>query len=137
MKIGEFDLYETELEKLLASEFVESFEIQDEQEPPYYISHHHVVRPESESTPVRIVWHSARRNNFGFSMNDALHKGPDLLNQFFKCIICFRENPIAFLGLTWLAFGKKTGNSIGSCGGTKTVLMLKPINGKDLASSPM
>ena len=95
-KSGEYDLYKNEMEKLLASEFVEPVEIKDE--PAYYISHHHVIRPENESTPVRTVWNSAKKNSFGFCMNDALHKGPDLLNQIFKCIIGFRENTIAFIG---------------------------------------
>ena len=96
-KSGEFEMYSKEMNKLISSDFVEPVDI-ELGESAYYITHHHVIRAESESTPVRIVWNSARKNSHGFCINDVLYKGPDLLNQIFKCLIGFRENPVAFIG---------------------------------------
>ena len=94
---NEFEIYANEMDKLIKSDFVESVQDNDSKSG-YYIVHQHVIRPDSESTPVRIVWNSARRNNLGYCMNDTLHKGPNLLNHILHCLIGFREKPVAFLG---------------------------------------
>jgi hypothetical protein len=44
----------------------------------YYISHHAVVRSDSKSTPLRIVFNSSLPFQ-GQCLNDYWHKGPDLL----------------------------------------------------------
>ena len=48
--------------------------------PIHYISHHEVLRPDSKSTPVRIVFNSSA-NYMGHVLNDYWAKGPDLLNS--------------------------------------------------------
>ena len=65
--------------------------------PVHYISHHEVLRPESKSTPVRIVFNSSAAFR-GHRLNDYWMKGPDLLNDLFGVVLRFRENEIAFIG---------------------------------------
>ena len=65
--------------------------------PVHYISHHAVLRPESNSTPVRIVFNSSAVFQ-GHRLNDYWMKGPDLLNDLFGVVLRFRENEVAFIG---------------------------------------
>ena len=64
--------------------------------PVHYISHHTVFRPESKSTPVRIVFNSSAVFQ-GHRLNDYWMKGPDLLNDLFGVVLRFRENEVAFI----------------------------------------
>ena len=62
-----------------------------------YISHHEVLKLESKSTPIRIVFNSSA-NYMGHILNDYWAKGPDLLNSLIGVLIRFRENKIAMIG---------------------------------------
>ena len=60
------------------------------------ITHHEVLKPESKSTPVRIVFNSSA-NYMGYVLNEYWAKGPDLLNNLLGVLIRFRENRVAFI----------------------------------------
>ena len=63
----------------------------------YYIAHHGVFKPESTSTPLRIVFNtSAVYGNV--SLNDCLAKGPSLLNNLLGVLMRFRSYKFAFVG---------------------------------------
>ena len=72
-------------------------ELQKYKGPVHYISHHEVLKPDSKSTPVRIVFNSSA-NYMGHVLNEYWAKGPDLLNSLLGILIRFRENEIAFIG---------------------------------------
>ena len=59
--------------------------------PVHYVSHHGVLRPETASTPLRIVFNSSAVYQ-GHCLNDYWLKGPDLLNSLFGVILRFQEN---------------------------------------------
>ena len=65
--------------------------------PVHYIGHHEVLKPDSKSTPVRIVFNSSA-NYMGHILNEYWAKGPDLLNNLLGVLIRFRENKVAFIG---------------------------------------
>ena len=65
--------------------------------PVFYIPHHEVRKPESKSTPMRIVFNSSA-NFRGHNMNEYLAKGPDMLNDLAGVLIRFRENYVAIAG---------------------------------------
>ena len=65
--------------------------------PIHYISHHEVLKPDSKSTPVRIVFNSSA-NYMGHVLNEYWAKGPDLLNSLLGILVRFRENEVAFIG---------------------------------------
>ena len=65
--------------------------------PKFYISHHAVMKPDSKSTPCRIVFNSSAKF-MGLSLNDCLAKGPSLLNNLLGILMRFRENRFAFIG---------------------------------------
>ena len=72
----------------LSQEDMENFE-----GPVHYIPHHAVLRPESKSTPVRIVFNSSSVFQ-GHKLNDFWLKGPDLLNSLFGVLLRFREREV-------------------------------------------
>ena len=72
-------------------------ELEEYKGPIHYISHHEVLRPESKSTPVRIVFNSSAIFR-GHRLNDYWKEGPDLLNDLFGVVLRFRENEVAFIG---------------------------------------
>ena len=65
--------------------------------PVHYISHHEVLKPDSKSTPVRIVFNSSAKY-MGHVLNEYWAKGPDLLNNLVGVLIRFRENQVALMG---------------------------------------
>ena len=65
--------------------------------PIHYISHHEVLKPDSKSTPVRIVFNSSA-NYTGHVLNEYWAKGPDLLNNILAVLIRFREYEVVFIG---------------------------------------
>ena len=65
--------------------------------PVHYISHHEVLRPDSKSTPVRIVFNSSA-NFMGHVLNEYWANGPDLLNSLVGVLLRFRENEYGFMG---------------------------------------
>ncbi|KAL1006955.1 hypothetical protein UPYG_G00079630 [Umbra pygmaea] len=65
--------------------------------PIWYISHLVAPNPHSSSTPVRIVWNSSQEFR-GLSLNNLLHKGPDVLNPIRGVLLRFRSRLHAALG---------------------------------------
>lgn len=65
--------------------------------PVFYISHHEVLKPESKSTPCRIVFNSSA-NFRGHILNDYYAKGPDMLNNLLGVLVRFRERAVAMIG---------------------------------------
>ena len=84
----------TEMEDMSFFRKLSEQEINDYKRPVHYISHHAVLRPESTSTPVRIVFNSSATYQ-GHKLNDYWQKGPDPLNSLFRVILLFRENKVA------------------------------------------
>ena len=65
--------------------------------PTHYISHHEVLKPDSKSTPVRIVFNSSAKY-MGHVLNEYWANGPDLLNNLVGVLIRLRENQVALMG---------------------------------------
>ena len=65
--------------------------------PKFYLSHHAVVKPESKSTPCRIVFNSSAKY-MGLSLNECLAKGPSLLNVLLGVLLRFRQDKVGFMG---------------------------------------
>ena len=63
----------------------------------HYFSHHEVLRPDSKTAPVRIVFNSSA-NYMGHGLNEYWAKGPDLLNSLLGVLVRFRENDTALMG---------------------------------------
>ncbi|XP_045115478.1 uncharacterized protein LOC123507035 [Portunus trituberculatus] len=64
--------------------------------PVLYLPHHEVHKPESRSTPLRIVFNSSA-SYMGSSLNDFLAKGPDCLN-ILGVLLRFRQDFVGLIG---------------------------------------
>ena len=92
--------YDNQMKEMEALNFARKLseeEMKNYKGPVHYISHHAVVRPEKKSTPVRIVFNSSSVYQ-GHKLNDYWKKGPDLLNNLFGVVLCFREKEVAISG---------------------------------------
>lgn len=72
-------------------------EMRNYEGPVHYIPHHEVLKPESKSTPIRIVFNSSA-SYMGHVLNDYYAKGPDTLSDLFSILLRFREKPVAITG---------------------------------------
>lgn len=62
--------------------------------PSYYAAHHCVWKPDSPTTPCRIVFDFSMKSDNGISLNEILYKGPKLQNHMFTILLNFRLYPI-------------------------------------------
>ena len=64
--------------------------------PIHYVSHHEVLHPDSKSMPVWIVFYTSAKY-MGHALNEYWAKGPSLLNSLLGVLIRFRENEVALI----------------------------------------
>ena len=94
------ELYKQQIQDMLdrgVAKIIRRDELQSYDGPIYYLSHHEVMKPDSLSTPCRIVFNSSAKFG-GHVLNDYWAKGPDLLNNLLGILIRFRENSVAVAG---------------------------------------
>lgn len=67
-------------------------------EPPvtYYLPHHGVIRENSLTTKLRVVFNGSSRTSTGVSLNDLLHIGAKQQKDVFDVLIWFRQFKYAF-----------------------------------------
>ena len=92
--------YEEQMTEMVKMNFCRKLsedEVKNYKGPVHYIPYQAVIRPEKKSTPVRIVFNSSFVFQ-GHKLNDYWMKGPDLLNNLFGIVLCFREREVALVG---------------------------------------
>lgn len=68
----------------------------DSDENTYYIPHHAVLKPESATTQMRIVFDASSKTSTGYSLNDNLFCGSKLQQDLPGIILRFRLHPVVF-----------------------------------------
>ena len=63
----------------------------------HYIAHHPVIRPDKDTTKVRIVYDASARSG-GPSLNDCLYVGPPLTQEILDVLLRFRVHGVALAG---------------------------------------
>ncbi|XP_037823546.1 uncharacterized protein LOC119611923 [Lucilia sericata] len=58
----------------------------------YFLPHHAVLKPESSTTKLRVVFDGSCKTNTGCSLNDKLLTGPIIQNDIFTIILNFRNS---------------------------------------------
>lgn len=87
--------------KLFMQNYLDSgymMEIKDfsKREKCYYIPHHCVIKPESTTTKLRVVFDASCKTSLGISLNDTLLIGPKLQKEIFSVLLNFRCGAVAF-----------------------------------------
>lgn len=60
-------------------------------EQSYFIPHHAVMKPSSESTKLRVVFNGSAKTTSGYSVNDIQMVGPTIQDSLFNILIRFRQ----------------------------------------------
>ncbi|XP_011884091.1 PREDICTED: uncharacterized protein LOC105571233 [Vollenhovia emeryi] len=68
--------------------------ISDNEEPPhsYYLPHHCVIRSDSETTKLRVVFDASAATTNGVSLNDLQMTGPVIQSDLFSILVRFRKH---------------------------------------------
>jgi len=61
----------------------------------YYLPHHHVLKPDSLTTKLRVVFDASAKTSSGVSLNDIQLVGPKLQDDLFPLLLRFRSHVIA------------------------------------------
>ncbi|XP_052749788.1 uncharacterized protein LOC128200426 [Galleria mellonella] len=64
----------------------------------YYIPHHGILRPESVTTPLRVVFDASAKDANNLSLNDTLLPGPKLQLNITDLLLRFRWHSVVFTG---------------------------------------
>lgn len=62
----------------------------------YYLPHHCVVKPDSSSTKLRVVFDASAKSESGLSLNDVMKVGPTVQSSLFDIILRFRTFKYTF-----------------------------------------
>ena len=62
----------------------------------YFIPHHCVLKPDSSTTKLRVVFDASAKTSTGRSLNDILHKGPTVQSELFSILLRFRLHKFVF-----------------------------------------
>ncbi|XP_063994477.1 uncharacterized protein LOC135172028 [Diachasmimorpha longicaudata] len=62
----------------------------------YYLPHHGVLRPDSTTTTLRVLFDASHRSSTGVSLNDILHSGPKLQTECSDVLIWLRRHRLVF-----------------------------------------
>ncbi|XP_036320855.1 uncharacterized protein LOC118735292 [Rhagoletis pomonella] len=68
------------------------------QQCKYFLPHHCVIKDDSSTTKLRVVFDGSASTTSGFSLNDLLMAGPTIQPKLFNILIRFRTFPIALTG---------------------------------------
>lgn len=63
----------------------------------YYLPHHGVVREDSSSTKLRVVFNGSSKTSFNNTLNDQLHIGPSLQSKICDVLLYLRSHRYIFL----------------------------------------
>ena len=91
--------YQSQIEDMVARRVARKLsdnEIYGYEGPIFYIPHTEVLKPDSSSTPLRIVFNSSAKY-MNISLNEMWAKGPDVLNSLLGILLRFREDKVAFI----------------------------------------
>nr|XP_042896604.1 uncharacterized protein LOC122269090 [Parasteatoda tepidariorum] len=65
-------------------------------ESTFYLPHHFVIKEDSNTTKLRVVFDASAKDSSGNSLNNALHAGPRLQPELFSLLLKFRTFKVAF-----------------------------------------
>ncbi|XP_078355162.1 uncharacterized protein LOC144639738 [Oculina patagonica] len=92
----EYTAYDTQLKTLLEEGHIEL--LPEACIPQSYLPHRGVVKPDRETTKLRIVHDASAKSEGGLSLNDALEKGPNLLPLLWGILLRFRVGKVGVVG---------------------------------------
>lgn len=68
-----------------------------EQPTEYFLPHHCVIRSESTTSAIRVVFNGSAKTSTGYSMNDLMYSGPNLQLDLLSVIIKWRQYKVGYV----------------------------------------
>lgn len=94
------ELYQGQIDEMInkgVARKLDREEIESHVRPIHYVHHHEVMKPDSSSTPMRIVFDSSS-NYHGHQLNSYWAKGPDMLNSMLGVLLRMRQGNFVVVG---------------------------------------
>jgi hypothetical protein len=89
--------YKEFMQDYLDSNHMEIVPVQQRYTPfHYYIPHHYILRPDSQTTKLRVVFDASAKSSTGISLNDCLHTGPKMQADLSHILMQSRVHRIVF-----------------------------------------
>ena len=88
--------YNNCIEQYVQKGYVAKVQEQKRSTSRWYLPHFPVLRPDKDTTKVRIVF-DASASYEGHSLNDLIHQGPKLQRELFDVLLRFRRQPVALV----------------------------------------
>lgn len=85
-----------EYQKLGHMEEIPETEVQADCTKSYYLPHHGVVKEDSSTTKLRVVFDGSCATTTGVSLNDLLLNAPNVNADLFDVLLRFRTYPVVF-----------------------------------------
>ncbi|XP_062538281.1 uncharacterized protein LOC134206570 [Armigeres subalbatus] len=83
-------LYVEFVQEYLAMNHMRQVDDEEIEKPSYYLPHHAVLKPDSTTTKLRVVFDASCRSTTGVSLNDGLMVGPVVQDDLLSIIMRFR-----------------------------------------------
>lgn len=91
------ELYKSFMQEYLSMGHMEEVIESEEPDVKYYIPHHCVFRPESNSTPLRVVFNASALTSSGKSLNSIQFNGGTIQDDLLSIMLRFRKHQFAFV----------------------------------------
>ena len=88
------EAYKSNLELYEKKNYIRKIDPSEVKDTKWYLPHFPVVKPDRETTKVRIVFDASAQYK-GISLNNAIDQGPDLQQDLFQVLLRFRKNTVA------------------------------------------
>ena len=88
------EVYKKSIDSYKNKNFIRKVPKSEVKETKWYLPHFPVIKPERETTKVRIVFDASAQHQ-GISLNNAINHGPDLQQDLFQILLRFRKNKVA------------------------------------------
>ncbi|XP_037942496.1 uncharacterized protein LOC119675370 [Teleopsis dalmanni] len=76
--------------------FMEEYELDSMLTPKYFIPHHCVLKPDSTTIKLRVVFDASAKTTSGHSLNDLMYNGPTVQSELFSILLRFRRPQFVF-----------------------------------------
>ncbi|XP_055633490.1 uncharacterized protein LOC129773857 [Toxorhynchites rutilus septentrionalis] len=91
-------LYEAYVGELIAARHIEPMPAGPSHKPTIFLPHHAVLKEESSTTKLRVVFNGSLKSSNGFTLNDLLMTGPVVQESLYNILLNFRLHRIALIG---------------------------------------
>ena len=86
--------YNKYIEQYVEKGYVTKVSRYERAERQWYLPHFPVLRPEKDTTKVKIVFDASAKHD-GISLNDMIYQGPKLQRDLLDVLLRFRRRPVA------------------------------------------